>query len=161
MAFFLLASVNFEPCFKFTSLFFFFKKKKKGVNHKKLADSVTFNVPFLVLLQALLFTLKDPRALCTGVTVQYFLQSTPIDIMHVLLNRLTVSHATENFWSKMAVHTCGTLSYFYYKITRVLAEISAHGEISTQREQYRNSFKCTSIFSLFLCLQNVCQQTVW
>ena len=48
-----------------------------------------------------------------------------------------------------------------YKITRVLAEISAHGEISAQREQYPNSFKCTSIFSLFLCIKKDSQQTVW
>ena len=80
-------------------------------------------------------------------------QSTPIDITYTLQNRLTVSHANEKSWSKMAVHACGTLSHFHYKITRVLAEISAHGEISAQREQYPNSFKCTSIFSLFLCLQ--------
>ena len=87
--------------------------------------------------------------------------STLIDITLVLLNRLTVSHATENSWSKMAVHACGTLSYFHYKTTRVLAKISAHGEISVQCEQYPNSFKCTSIFSLFLCLQKDIQQTVW
>ena len=61
----------------------------------------------------------------------------------------------------MTVHACGTLSNFDYKITRVLAEISAHGEISVQREQYPNSFKCTPIFSLFLCLQKDIQQTVW
>ena len=60
----------------------------------------------------------------------------------------------------MAVHACGTLSYFYYKITRVFAEISAHGENSAQREQYPYSFKCTSLFSLFLCLQKDIQQTV-
>ena len=87
--------------------------------------------------------------------------STLIDITRVLLNRLTVSHATENSWSKMAVHACGTLSYFHYKITRVLAKISAHGEISAQCEQYPNSFKCTSIFSLFLCSQKDIQQKVW
>ena len=40
---------------------------------------------------------------------------------------------------------------FYYKITRVF---SAH------REQYPNSFKCISIFYLFLCLQKDIQQTV-
>ena len=42
-------------------------------------------------------------------------QSTPIDITRILLNRLTVSHATENSWSKMADHACGTLSYFHYR----------------------------------------------
>ena len=88
-------------------------------------------------------------------------QSTPIDITHVLLNRLTVSHATEKFWSKMAVHAYGTVSYFHYQITRVFAEILAHGEISAQRELYPNSFKCTAIFSPFLCLQKDIQQTVW
>ena len=88
-------------------------------------------------------------------------QSTPLDITYILLNRLTVSHATENSWSKMAVHVSGNLSYFHYKIIRVFAEISAHGEISAQRELYPNSFKCTSIFSLFLCLQKDIQQRVW
>ena len=76
-----------------------------------------------------------------------------ISRIHVLLNRLTLSHATEKSWSKMAVHACGPLSYFHYKITSVLAEILAHGEISAQREQYPNSFKYTSLFSLFLCIQ--------
>ena len=101
------------------------------------------------------FTCEAQRAQSTCV------QSTPLDIKHILQNRLIVSHATENFWSKMAVHACGTLSYFHYKITKVLAEISAHGEISALREQYPNSFKCTSLFSLFVCLQKVIQQTVW
>ena len=61
----------------------------------------------------------------------------------------------------MAAHACGTLSYFHYKLTRVSAEISAHGEFPAQREQHPNSFKYTSIFSLFLCLQLDIQQTVW
>ena len=88
------------------------------------------------------------------------MQSTPIDIMCILLNRLTVSHATENSWSKMAANACGILSYFPYKITSISAEISTHGEISAQREQYQNSFKCASTFSLFLCLHKDIQQTV-
>ena len=68
-------------------------------------------------------------------------------------SRLTVSQASENSWSKMAVHACGTLGYFHYKITKVSAEVSAHGEFPAQREQYPNSFKYTSIFSLPVYLQ--------
>ena len=95
------------------------------------------------------------------------MQSTPIDITRVYTPkytsnfRLTVSHASENSWSKMAVHACGALSYFHHRITRVSAEISAHSEFPAQREQSPNSFKCTSIFPLFLCLQKDIQQTVW
>ena len=54
-----------------------------------------------------------------------------------------------------------TLSYFHYKITRVFAEISAHDEISAQREQYPNLLKCSCVFFLFFCLQKDIQQTVW
>ena len=77
------------------------------------------------------------------------MQSMPIDITHVFQVRLTVSHASENSWSKTAVRACGTPSYFHYKITSVSAETSVHGRISAQRAQYPNSFICTSIFRPF------------
>ena len=53
-------------------------------------------------------------------------------------SRQTVSHASENSSSKMAVHACETLGYLLYKTTRVSAETSIHGEFPPQREQYLN-----------------------
>ena len=64
-------------------------------------------------------------------------------------SRLTVCQASENSSSKMAVLACGTLSYFHYIITRVLTEISAHGEISSPHEQYQNSLNVPLYFLSF------------
>ena len=76
-------------------------------------------------------------------------------------SRLTVSYASENSWSEMAVRACGTLSYFHCEIPRVSAEIAAHGEFPAQREQYPNLCKCTAIFSLFTKRHStICMVTV-
>ena len=103
-----------------TALFnYLFAKSKGGKFILRIEDTDlvidALNTIFMIYkseVSIFLHTCEARRAQSTH------LPSTPIDIMHGLLIRLTVSRAFENSWSKMAVHASGILSYFHYKTSR-------------------------------------------